>query len=309
VVVAFSGAGDDLAAHLRASGWAALADAEGFAVAPVAAAGPAEIRAAVAAAERALRVDDGRRFLAAGDAAANPAVAGAAAENFVAACFVTEPNLRNLPIPPGRIGRQSVGTGVVIPAPATPRAVRDAWLAWAARLGYDGPPAGDTRASLLTGAESALVAAGGADASTVARAAWRFLSAHGRGPATVTLTVTNLRSDSGRVAATLFAGPRGFPDDTGRAAAQATTSIDDGRATLVFADVPAPAAYAAVVLHDENANGKMDLSLGLPAEGYGATNNPKARFGPPRYEDARFTVGGRGVNRALSVRVVYLGAG
>jgi uncharacterized protein (DUF2141 family) len=56
---------------------------------------------------------------------------------------------------------------------------------------------------------------------------------------------------------------------------------------------PLPAgAYAAAVYHDENSNGKMDTNfLGIPKEGYGFSNNAHGSFGPPKYEDAAFTMG------------------
>jgi uncharacterized protein (DUF2141 family) len=42
------------------------------------------------------------------------------------------------------------------------------------------------------------------------------------------------------------------------------------------------------VHHDENGNRKMDANaLGIPKEGYGASRNPKSRFGPPSFSDAR----------------------
>jgi uncharacterized protein (DUF2141 family) len=35
----------------------------------------------------------------------------------------------------------------------------------------------------------------------------------------------------------------------------------------------------------------MDTNwLGIPKEGGGASNNPKARMGPPRFEDAKFVL-------------------
>ena len=40
-----------------------------------------------------------------------------------------------------------------------------------------------------------------------------------------------------------------------------------------FNDIP-PGTYAIAVFHDENANGKLDKNfLGIPCEGYGASNN------------------------------------
>ncbi len=52
-----------------------------------------------------------------------------------------------------------------------------------------------------------------------------------------------------------------------------------------------PARYAAAMYHDENGNGKLDTNfIKIPREGYGFSNNAKISFGPPRYEDAVFSV-------------------
>ncbi|MFH2129053.1 MAG: DUF2141 domain-containing protein [bacterium] len=52
-----------------------------------------------------------------------------------------------------------------------------------------------------------------------------------------------------------------------------------------------PGQYAAAMYHDENDNGKLDTHfIKLPREGYGFSNNARLSFGPPRYEDAVFSV-------------------
>lgn len=164
-----------------------------------------------------------------------------------------------------------------------------------------------TRISPENGREVSLCAVNG---QTPAEVAWRFFEEHATGPARITVTVTGLRGgDRGTVAASLYAGPEGFPDDAEKALAQKESPVADGRAVLTFEDVPAPGAFAVVILHDENGNGKMDTAFGLPSEGYGASNNPKARFGPPRYNDARFTIRGRGAVHAVAVKALYLTGG
>ena len=46
--------------------------------------------------------------------------------------------------------------------------------------------------------------------------------------------------------------------------------------------------YAVLVMHDENANGKLDTMLGIPKEGFGFSGNPKIRMGPPKAHNVRF---------------------
>lgn len=51
-----------------------------------------------------------------------------------------------------------------------------------------------------------------------------------------------------------------------------------------------PGDYSLLVIHDENRNGGLDKTLGMPREGFGFSRNPAIRFGPPRYGDVRFSI-------------------
>ena len=51
-----------------------------------------------------------------------------------------------------------------------------------------------------------------------------------------------------------------------------------------------PGTYAAAAFHDENSDKKINSNLlGIPKEGIGVSNNVKGRFGPPKFDDAKFT--------------------
>ena len=53
--------------------------------------------------------------------------------------------------------------------------------------------------------------------------------------------------------------------------------------------MPAPGYYAVALFGDVNDNDHFDLTvLGLPAEGYGFSNNPHLVFGPPAIGKVRF---------------------
>jgi uncharacterized protein (DUF2141 family) len=68
--------------------------------------------------------------------------------------------------------------------------------------------------------------------------------------------------------------------------------------------LPEPAYYAVALSHDENNNGHFDTTaLGLPAEGFGFSNNPTLYFGPPGLSKVRFPVH-RGDN-AISIQMKY----
>lgn len=109
---------------------------------------------------------------------------------------------------------------------------------------------------------------------------------------TLTVNVENAVPSKGYVLLILFEGEKGFPSDQDQAVAYDGKKVDEGKATIVFSDLPA-GEYAIAALHDENANGKMDTNmLGIPKEAYGASNDAKASFGPPKFEDAKFQISG-----------------
>ena len=74
---------------------------------------------------------------------------------------------------------------------------------------------------------------------------------------------------------------RHFPDCAGDPAA-VKRSVAAGTRTLRLA-VPGPGTYAVSVLHDANANGRADTTLGIPREGFAFSRNPPIRFGPPSF--------------------------
>lgn len=120
-------------------------------------------------------------------------------------------------------------------------------------------------------------------------------------PAAVSLHITGLRSHRGQVLVCLTRTPRAFPDcsrDPGSLrlvvpAAQAA-EIDLGRIV--------PGTYAIALLHDENGNGKADMMLMMPREGFGFSRDPVLRFGPPAFARAAFPVGAGPVRQTIRMR-------
>ena len=61
--------------------------------------------------------------------------------------------------------------------------------------------------------------------------------------------------------------------------------------------------YAAVALHDENGNGKLDKNfLGVPAEPYGFSNNVQGFLSPPSFDEAAMVVGDG--NKAIRIALI-----
>jgi uncharacterized protein (DUF2141 family) len=80
--------------------------------------------------------------------------------------------------------------------------------------------------------------------------------------------------------------------------------ISGKRVDLSFDVVPA-GVFAVLVHHDENNDSKMQRGLfGQPAEGWGASRDPAANFGPPSFEDARMTINA-GETKRVVIKMRY----
>ncbi|MEO9601187.1 DUF2141 domain-containing protein [Parasphingorhabdus sp.] len=108
--------------------------------------------------------------------------------------------------------------------------------------------------------------------------------------ASIDLAISGLRSDKGDVLVCLSANPKYFPDCRKDKKARKLKISAGQAAAIQIADVK-PGTYAVALIHDENANGKMDLRLFLPREGFGFSRNPKIGVGPPKFKSAQFTIG------------------
>ena len=66
---------------------------------------------------------------------------------------------------------------------------------------------------------------------------------------------------------------------------------------------PEEGDYALAIYHDRNANGDFDKNgLGLPAEPWGLSNNPRVRLAPPKVEKSLFKVK-RDTGAALAIKL------
>jgi uncharacterized protein (DUF2141 family) len=116
------------------------------------------------------------------------------------------------------------------------------------------------------------------------------------------VTVSNVRAAQGLIAVTLYADdPRRFLARRG--------SLYVGRVparagvTRVCIHVPAPGIYGLAVYHDADANRRFNRNaIGLPAEGYGFSNNAATIFGLPRFSSVRLSVPRDGFQTAVRLR-------
>ena len=120
----------------------------------------------------------------------------------------------------------------------------------------------------------------------------------------VTIIVTGLRSHDGLVQACMTSHPDEFPDCPSKSEdAYRMTVSASGDVKLQFTKVKA-GRYAVALLHDENSNGKMDRMLVIPREGFGFSQDAKIKMGPPKFEEAAFTVGKTPVKQTIKTRYI-----
>ncbi len=74
---------------------------------------------------------------------------------------------------------------------------------------------------------------------------------------------------------------------------------EGGEARFVFEGVPA-GSYSIAIFQDIDGNGQLDMGLFGPKEPYGFSNNARALFGPPSFEEASFELTG---NREMTVEL------
>mgnify|MGYP003642408746 FL=1 len=121
--------------------------------------------------------------------------------------------------------------------------------------------------------------------------------------ASIDLAITGLRSEKGDVLVCLSTNPKYFPDCGKDAKARKIKVAAADADNIQIAGVK-PGTYAVALIHDENGNGKMDMRLFLPREGFGFSRNPKIGMGPPKFKSAQFTIGA--LDAHYAVRMNYI---
>ena len=117
------------------------------------------------------------------------------------------------------------------------------------------------------------------------------------------IEIAKLRNAKGKVHACLTQDPAYFPNCKADAHALRLSVPAAEASELRFSGL-ASGTYALSNIHDENGNGKLDTFVRIPREGYGFSGNPPMRFGPPKFDEAKFELAS-GQN-SQSIRVRYL---
>jgi uncharacterized protein (DUF2141 family) len=131
-----------------------------------------------------------------------------------------------------------------------------------------------------------------------------LLSAQSSNASTITVRIVKARNARGEIRVALFQSGKGFPGDASTALRTQEAQIDPQTlsAQVIFVGIP-PGAYAVSVFHDENMNGKLDKNLvGMPKEGYGASNNPGKKMRPPNFDEAKFSLNSK---QLVEISLIY----
>lgn len=118
----------------------------------------------------------------------------------------------------------------------------------------------------------------------------------------LTVSVDGLRNGNGLVTVALY------PDSSSQFLAKGGT-IKNHRfnatapTTRACIFLPKPGVYAIAVYHDEDGSRKLNRSgLGLPAEGFGFSNNPATLAGIPAFRSVRLNVPKSGLTTHIKIR-------
>jgi uncharacterized protein (DUF2141 family) len=118
----------------------------------------------------------------------------------------------------------------------------------------------------------------------------------------LTVQVEGLKSQKGLLCYKLFSGSQGFPDSNEKAVRKDCIKITEEPMKLSFKGLTA-GSYAVAVFHDTNGDRKLNRnSAGIPAEGYGFSNNPLVKTGPPKFGQAVFLVAGPNTTMQIQMR-------
>ena len=121
---------------------------------------------------------------------------------------------------------------------------------------------------------------------------------------TLEINIYGLRSTKGNVLVCVTANPRFFPD-CGKDPKGLKTSISARDAANVSFTGIAKGTYAVALVHDENANSKMDMAIFLPKEGFGFSRNPVIVAGPPKFKAAAFEVDTVAVSQRVKMKYMF----
>jgi uncharacterized protein (DUF2141 family) len=118
------------------------------------------------------------------------------------------------------------------------------------------------------------------------------------------VVATNVQSDTGTIVVWVYGSAESWLKDDG-VRTQKTVPVKgnrSGNSVTVELLLP-PGEYALSVFHDLEGDGRLARNfIGLPKEPAGLSNNVRPRFGPPRFDKAKFTLGADLVEQRITLQ-------
>ena len=132
-------------------------------------------------------------------------------------------------------------------------------------------------------------------------------------PQTLVVEVHGFQNLAGRCRLALYQNAKGFNQPKYAWAKQTLDLPDQGPVIwkVELEDAPesqtllgSPTRWAVSAHHDQNNNDQLDKNaFGIPTEPYGFSNNPKRGFGPPKFDEACFSIGSDEPQEALRIEI------
>jgi uncharacterized protein (DUF2141 family) len=123
-------------------------------------------------------------------------------------------------------------------------------------------------------------------------------------PGSLDAGLQGFRSEKGNVLACLTTHAEKFPNCQDDPNARRMTVATRMAGSLKFEGLPS-GTYALALIHDENGNGKLDTVMGIPREGFGFSNNPAIRFGPPSFKSAGVLIASGVTDETIRIKYLF----
>lgn len=105
----------------------------------------------------------------------------------------------------------------------------------------------------------------------------------------VVIVLTGMENTDGKINIALYNSSSSF-NDPEQAFREYFLPVSGTSMTITLDSIPA-GTYAFGLFHDENDNAALDQNfLTIPTEGFAFSNNAMGNFGPPSYDEAKFTL-------------------
>jgi len=119
---------------------------------------------------------------------------------------------------------------------------------------------------------------------------------------TIQLQIENIQKKEGSIKVAIFNSEDTFLVDDAAYLTNSTQVGSTNSVTITFSEVPYN-TYSVAIYHDVNDNNQLDKNLfGVPKEPYGFSNNARSKWGPPKYEAAKFQVNQALVSMRIDVK-------